>query len=266
MTENSRPTYINWLSVAAVVCLIGEAIFLSQNAPAVDQPPSIVGMVLTLLTLFLGAGAILYRIQDKQHWLLGRWLGIGSMLAATLLLTFQSVALHEARERAEFANMQQIADACSAYAQSNNGKFPPNLAVLLIQHKITPAELSDPTNILTPLELPAGWEKVNPAVLAAAVSRNSDFRYMGSDLHIPAGPDSGKLLGRIILLFTNDQDVTRGGPLAFADGTVRFVLADQLIPTLDDSNAARKEMGLPSFTFDSELPGDVETTTNEGNR
>ncbi|HMD52938.1 MAG TPA: hypothetical protein VKJ65_00100 [Phycisphaerae bacterium] len=261
MTDHSRLTHINWFSIAAVVCLIGEAIFLAQNQPSINQPPSIIAIVLTLMTLFLGSGAIIYRIQDKQHWLLGRWLGIGAMLAATLLLTFQSVALHAAREREQFAHMQGIAEACNEYAQANGGSFPPNLAVLLIEHKIVPATLSDPTNILTPLELPPNWEKVKPDVLAAAISRNSDFRYTGFGLHVPGDTDSAKLMGGIILLFTNDQDVTRGGPLAFADGTVRFVPADQLIPTLDDSNAARKELGLPSFTFDSLLPGDAESTT-----
>ena len=34
----SRP--VNWYSVAAVVCLIGEAILLSQAKPATEAPPT----------------------------------------------------------------------------------------------------------------------------------------------------------------------------------------------------------------------------------
>jgi hypothetical protein len=261
MTDNSRTVYINWFSIAAVFCLIGEALILTQTVPAANQPPPISALLLTLLTLFLGAGAIIYRIQDKQHWLLGRWLAIVAMLAATLLLALQSVALHQARERVQLANLQVIASACYQYAGSHAGDFPPNLAILLLEHKIDPATLSDPTNILTPVEFPPGWEKIKPDQLAVDVSRNSDFRYAGFGLVAAPGSDAAKLLDRIILVFTNGQDVTRGGPLAFADGTVRFVNADQLTAALDDSNAARKELGLPAITFDSVFPGDTAPTT-----
>jgi hypothetical protein len=243
----SRP--VNWYSVAAVVCLIGEAILLSQAKPATEAPPPVSVLILSLMTLFLGAGAIIYRIQDKQHWLLGRWLGIAAMTAGMLIFAVQSVALHKAREVSQFRHISAIGNACLEYAARHDGHFPPNLLTLLNDKLITVRDLSDPTNALAPITLPANWNHVKRSVQIAAINRNSDYRYVGSDLTLPNSAARGKLLGSIIILFRNTQTMTKGGPLGFADGHVTYFASGQLNDVIAKCNKARKKLGLPAMSF-----------------
>ncbi len=253
---------INWFSVAAVVCLIGEAILLSESKPATEAPPPVSVLILSLMTLFLGSGAIIYRIQEKQHPLLGRWLGIAAMAGGMLLFAVQSVALHKAREVAQFRHITLIANACLTYAGKHDGHFPPNLLTLLNDKLITPRDLSDPTNALAPIKLPANWNRVQRAVQIAAINRNSDYRYTGADIILPNDSAKGKLLGSIIILFRNTQTMTKGGPLGFADGHVTYFTTSKLAAALAACNMARRKLGLPGMTFAGiDIPPEAATTS-----
>ena len=245
----SAPRSVNWFSVAAVLCLVGEAILLAHAKPANEAPPPVSVLILSLMTLFLGAGAIIYRIQEKQHWLLGRWLGIAAMTAGMLIFAVQAVALHKAREVSQFRHMSAIGNACLTYAGRHAGHFPPNILTLLNDKLITVRQLSDPTNALAPITLPANWKQVKRSVQIAAINRNSDYRYVGSDIILPNSAAKGKLLGSIIILFRNTQTMTKGGPLGFADGHVAYYASGQLIKVLAACNKARKKLGLPPMSF-----------------
>ena len=245
--SDRRP--VNWLSVAAVVCLIGEGILLAQSKPATEAPPPVSVLILSLMTLFLGAGAIIYRIQEKQHWLFGRWLGIAAMTAGMLVFAVQSVALHKAREVSQFRHIAAIGNACLEYAGRHHGHFPPDLLTLLNAKLITVRDLSDPTNALAPISLPANWNHIKRTTQIAAINRNSDYRYVGSDLILPNSATKGKLLGDIIILFRNTQTMHQGGPMGFADGHVKYYSAKQLNDALAASNKARKQLGLPGMSF-----------------
>lgn len=240
---------VNWFSVAAVICLVGEGILLSKSRPATEAPPPVSVLILSLMTLFLGAGAIIYRIQEKQNWLFGRWLGVAAMIAGMLLFAVQSVALHKEREVSQFRHISAIGHACLMYAGKHHGHFPPNLLILLNDKFITVRDLSDPTNALTPITLPANWNLMKRSVQIAAINRNSDYRYVGSDLTLPNSAAKGKLLGFIIILFRNTQTMTKGGPLGFADGHVNYLKTSQLATALAECNMARKQLGLPGMSF-----------------
>ena len=240
---------INWFSIAAVICLIGEAIFLAKSRLATEAPPPVSVLILSLMTLFLGAGAIIYRIQEKQNWFFGRSLGVAAMTAGMLLFAAQSVALHKAREVAQFRHISAICHACLMYAGAHQGHFPPNLLTLLNDKFITVRDLSDPTNALTPITLPANWNHVQRSVQIAAINRNSDYRYVGSDLTLPNSATKGKLLGSIIILFRNTQTMTKGGPLGFADGHVKYFKTSKLARALAICNMARNKLGLPGMSF-----------------
>ncbi len=245
--STSRP--INWFSIAAVVCLIGEAVLLAHAKPATEAPPPVSVLILSLMTLFLGSGAIIYRIQEKQNWFFGRWMGVGAMAAGMLLFAVQSVALHKAREVSQFRHISAIGDACLQYAGRHQGHFPPNLLTLLDDKLINVRDLSDPTNALSPITLPANWNRVRRAVQIAAINRNSDYRYTGADIILPDHARRGKLLGFIIILFRNTQTMTKGGPLGFADGHVTYYSSSKLAAVLAACNKARKELGLPPMSF-----------------
>ncbi len=245
--SGGRP--VNWFSVAAVICLIGEAILLLHAKPATEAPPPVSVLILSLMTLFLGAGAIIYRIQEKQNWLFGRWLGIAAMTAGMLIFAVQSVALHKAREVSQFRHISAIGNACLEYAGRHQGHFPPNLLTLLNAKLITVRDLSDPTNALAPIMLPSNWDHVKRSVQIAAINRNSDYRYVGSDLILPNSAAKGKLLGSIIILFRNTQTMTKGGPLGFADGHVKYYASKQLINVLAACDKSRKQLGLPGMSF-----------------
>jgi hypothetical protein len=243
----ARP--INWFSVAAVLCLIAEAILLAHAKPATEAPPPVSVLILSLMTLFLGSGAIIYRVQERQHWFFGRWMGVGAMTAGMLLFAVQSVALHKAREMSQFRHIAAIGNACLQYAGRHQGHFPTNLLTLLDAKLITVRDLSDPTNALSPITLPAHWNRVKRAEQIAAINRNSDYRYTGADLTLPDNAKQGKLLGTIIILFRNTQTMTKGGPLGFADGHVTYYASSKLAAVLAACNKARHKLGLPPMSF-----------------
>ncbi len=245
----SRRRPINWFSVSAVLCLIGEAVLLSKVKPATEAPPPVSVLVLSLLTLFLGAGAIIYRIQEQQNRLFGRWLGVAAMTGGMLLFGVQSVAVHKAREVAQFRHIADVGRACLKYASGHDGHFPPDLLTLLEAKLISVRDLSDPTNALAPITLPANWRHVPRRVQMAAINRNSDYRYVGADLTESQNPAQRKLLGSIIIVFRNTQTMTRGGPLGFADGRVQYFSSRELGPAVLACNKARRALGLPAMSF-----------------
>ncbi len=51
---------MNWLSVAAVLCLLGEIALLSTSARSAGAPPPVGVLALALLTLFFGAGSLIF--------------------------------------------------------------------------------------------------------------------------------------------------------------------------------------------------------------
>ncbi len=245
--------YINWVALAAGICLLGEIAIMSRYKPSLTQPPPISVLLLSLLTLFLGAGSLLYRLNRRQYWFTGRAIGVISMLLGMIIFSVQSLGLHKDREVLLEKQLKIVAGACVTYARSHLGRYPPNLAALLETGLIKPAYLSDPTNVREPLVLPSDWRTIKPAILIHAINANSDFRYVGQDLRLPAGAVAGGKMppafSRIIILYSNEQQASSAGELAFADGHIKYVQIGGMPQTLYASNAARKKLGLPPMTF-----------------
>ena len=254
MADNgtSQPSRaMNWLSVAAVLCLLGEIVLLSTSARSAAAPPPVGVLALALLTLFFGAGSLVFPPAAKPHWFCGRSMAVLAMTAGMVLFSVPSIELHKELEQAQFRHMRQLAAACLAYARSHAGRFPPNLAVLLEEGKITATTLDDPTNALAPLKLPADWRKIRPAQLSALLNKNSDFRYVGADLHWAGAKTPPRLLRRIIIIFTNNQEAYNGGPIGLADGRVVYFTRGKMDRALRRCNEARKKLGLPPLSFDA---------------
>ena len=206
--------YINWVALAAGICLLGEIAIMSRYKPSLTQPPPISVLLLSLLTLFLGAGSLLYRLNRRQYWFTGRAIGVISMLLGMIIFSVQSLGLHKDREVLLEKQLKIVAGACVTYARSHLGRYPPNLAALLETGLIKPAYLSDPTNVREPLVLPSDWRTIKPAILIHAINANSDFRYVGQDLRLPAGAVAGGKMppafSRIIILYSNEQQASSG--------------------------------------------------------
>ena len=249
-TPEPGPRVINWMSVAALLSFIAELLMLASHKPTLHKPPPITELILSLLTLFLGAGAVIYRIRDRQNIILGRWLGGTCMTLGMIVFAVQSVSIHKAQETLETRQMQKIARACISYARAHDGAYPLHLGVLVSDGRIKASDLSDPTNGLVPLKLPAGWKKLPAKELNLIIRRNSDFRYAGQGLTLAAGERITKNMKSIIILFKNTQEEINSGPLAFADGSVRYFTGLQMIKALHRCNVARERLGLPPLNFD----------------
>ena len=253
LSEIQNTRVVNWVAVGAGVCLLGEIILMARYKPSLTEPPPVSVLILSLLTLFLGAGSLLFRLNRRQYWFLGRALGVVSMLLGMIIFSVQSLGLHKDREVLLEQQLKFVAAACITYAQSHGGKYPPNLAALLEANLVKPAYLSDPTNVRKPLSLPKDWRTIKPDILIHAINANSDFRYVGGDLRLPAGAGPGHrppvLFHDIIILYGNDQVSSSGGELAFADGHVSYKQLGQMPQTLYACNQARKKLGLPPMTF-----------------
>ena len=249
-TPQQTPRVINWVSVAALISFIAELALLATHKATLHKPPPIGELLLSLLTLFLGAWAVIYRIRDRQNIILGRWLGGICMTLGMIVFAVQSVSIHKAQETLEFRHMQKIAEACISYARAHDGAYPAHLAVLVRDGRIKVSDLSDPTNGLVALKLPAGWRKLPARELDMVIRRNSDFRYAGQGLSLAAGGRITKHLKNIIVLFKNTQEEINAGPIAFADGKVHYFTGLQMIKGLHRCNQARKDLGLPPLSFD----------------
>ncbi len=249
-TTEMPPRIINWMSVAALISFIAELAMLATHKVTLHKPPPISELILSLLTLFLGAGAVIYRIRDRQNIILGRWLGGICMTLGMLVFAVQSVSIHKAQETLQFRHMRDIARACLSYARAHDGNYPENLAVLVRDGRIRVADLSDPTNGLVPLTLPPQWRKIKTGEFDLIIRRNSDFRYAGRGLTLAAGGRVTPDIKKIIVLFRNAQEQINAGPLAFADGSVKYFDGLQMIKALQRCNIARKDIGLPPLSFD----------------
>ena len=236
--------------MAALVSFIAELAMLATHKATLHKPPPISELILSLMTLFLGAGAVIYRIRDRQNIILGRWLGGICMTLGMIVFAVQSVSIHKAQETIEFQHMRDIAKACVSYARAHDGNYPAHLAVLVRDGRIKLADLSDPTNGLVALKLPPGWKKLGAKELDMVIRRNSDFRYAGRGLTLSADGRVTPNIKKIILLFKNSQEQINAGPIAFADGRVRYFDGLQMIKVLRRCNIARKEIGLPPLSFD----------------
>ena len=252
-TDGPHPRVVNWVALAAGICLLGEILIMSRYKPSLTEPPPISVLLLSLLTLFLGAGSLLYRLNRRQYWFTGRALGVVSMLFGMIIFSVQSLGLHKDREVLLEKQLKLVAAACVTYARGHDGHYPPNLAALLEANLIKPAYLSDPTNVREPLTLPSDWRTIKPKILIHAINANSDFRYVGNDLNLPKNLTPGTpppaAFSRIIILYSNEQQASTAGELAFADGHIAYVQLGQMPQTLYASNKARKKLGLPPMTF-----------------
>ncbi len=244
------PRIINWMSVAALVCFIAELALLATHKATLHHPPPISELVLSLLTLFLGAGGLIYRIRERQNIILGRWLGGICMTLGMMVFAIQSVNVHKDQETLEFKRMGDIARASINYARAHDGNFPAHLAVLVRDGRIKITDLSDPTNGLVPLQLPPTWKNLSARELDMVIRRNSDFRYAGRGLSLSADGRITPDLKKIILLFKNSQEEISAGPVAFADGKVHYFGGRAMIKVLARCNVARGEIGLPQLSFD----------------
>ena len=248
----SRP--VNWLSVIATICVVLECAMLWKYPASSTHPPSVGVLILAMLALFIGAGALIYHVNVHQHPILGRWLGLLAMLGGVSVFAFSAITVRKGLELTQHARMEQIVSACRAWANRHHHDFPPDMSVLVRSGAINGTTLSDPTLELESLVLPKDYKTMKPSLLATLVRKNSDYRYTGAGLTHINRPSRIALLPQLIVLFVNDQEPVKPGPIAFADGQVRYISAKRMPGVLAACNAARKRLGLLPINFDVATP------------
>ncbi|NNM84419.1 MAG: hypothetical protein HKL96_01480 [Phycisphaerales bacterium] len=244
-----QPRSINWLAVLAAACVLGQVILLAAQPRLPGQPTSIRIMFLGLAALLIGSFALIYQVKVRQSLIFGRPLAAVAMVAGIMLFAVPNVKLYQWMKDRQFAHMQAIANACLAYASRNHGAFPPSLAVLLTQKAFPVSDLSDPTNGRSPYILPSDAKKLSAHKFDQLIRQNSDFRYVGSGVSNAVNRLSPAELSKVFILYKTAQLTGAGGPMAFADGNVRYIYGDQMAQTLKACNAVRRRMNLPPLAF-----------------
>lgn len=255
MSPVSRPRLSLALLVAGALAA-GEVAAWTLQPQRAASAPSLLAVLLGMGALFAGAYAI-YRINNSGGRLWGRFGALCMMiigLGALPAFAYQIARWQKSMEVQEWSNLGAMADACLAYAHRHQGRFPASLAVLVADHRVNPAMLVDPRSGMKPLVLPAGGKHVNWKKIAQSVQRHSDYQYIGADLREPLTVGGKNVAARIMVLFRYDQDFNSGGPIAFANGQVRWEPRNALVPMVKTSNAMRKKLGLPVATFFTNPP------------
>ena len=244
-----QPRTINWLAVLAAACVLGQMILLTAQPRLPGQPTSIRIMFLGLAALCIGSFALIYQVNVRQSLIFGRPLAAVAMVAGIMLFAVPNVKLYQWMKDRQFAHMQAIANACLAYASENHGVFPPSLAVLLKQKAFPVTDLSDPTNGRSPYVLPPDAKKLSAQKFDQLIRQNSDFRYVGAGVSNAVKTLPPAELSKVFILYKTAQLTGAGGPMAFADGSVRYIYGDQMAQTLKVCNAVRRRMNLPPLAF-----------------
>ena len=262
-TTHLQPRCINWLAVLAAACVLGQVILLFAQPGMPGQPTSIRIMFLGLSALFIGSFALIYQVNVRQSLIFGRPLAAVAMAVGILLFAVPNVKLYQWMKDRQFAHMQAIANACLAYASHNHGEFPPSLAILLRQKALPVSDLSDPTNGRSPYVLPSDATKLPTHKFDQLIRQNSDFRYVGSGVNNAARGFSPVDFSKVFILYKTAQVTGAGGPMAFADGSVRYIYGDQMAQTLKACNAVRRRMNLPPLAFGGKTTFSPSATTTQ---
>ncbi len=226
--------------------------------------PTLFVVLFGMGALFAGAYAI-YRINNSGGRLWGRFGALCMMIIGLVALpafAYQIARWQKSMETQQWANMRTMAGACLAYAASHHGRFPASLAVLVADRRIQPSILVNPRSGMIPLKLPSSGRPVNWKKISLAVARHSDYQYIGGDLRQPLKFAGKNLAPQIMIVFRYNQDFNAGGPIAFANGQVRWVPRTALVPMAKTSNAARKKLGLPVATFFTNPPEALHASGN----
>jgi hypothetical protein len=165
------------------------------------------------------------------------------------------------RERSEALNsVRTIAQDARFYANDHEGKWPPHLAVMLVDGILRPKDLRYRLSRTPPIP-PADVEHGKPWQSAtASVQAHSDFAYLAADLQ--DSPALAAVASRLIVacgtrdlpeipIAVHHVDQHRyeyqftARPISFADGHAELIPLEKYPAVFDAHNTARATLGLP---------------------
>ncbi|MGA3066973.1 MAG: DUF4190 domain-containing protein [Tepidisphaeraceae bacterium] len=141
--------------------------------------------------------------------------GVGILLVPLMFLTIMLPAINAGRDAANRVqsaqHIQQISQAIIAYANNNNGDYPPDLGSLYRDQSLDLKLFVCPGTGTTP--------PINMTIDQAVqwVNLNSDYVYMGAGMKSPASPNA-------LVIYEKDSDHdNRGDNVLYGDGRVVYL-------------------------------------------
>jgi hypothetical protein len=228
----TREIFSTFVGFSVVLCAIGEA--------------ATIAALITIRRRFRSPSHLFWVLLGSLACLLG----LPLMFLLTGLSTTGSSHAHPPYLRL-MAAIRTLDMNCGIYAASHNGKYPPHLAVLILQGTLAPRDVAGlglPAYIPpSPLPPVSYWP-----LIATEVDAHSAFIYTAADLYdpFPAILDS-----HIILAYSKpDHAITPGHRVLLSADGARYVPDADLPAVFAASNAARAKLHLPPFTLDGPPP------------
>jgi len=145
----------------------------------------------------------------------------------------EAMATDEARTGPQ---LQRVAGACVAYAQTHDGIYPDHLGRLVAGGAITYADLDTLVGARVPPTVPVNTDAPDASEQVAA---HSDFAYFGAGLRVQNLADVG-------LLLAERYDRKSGQRwVAYADGRVELVRSPECLKLAGLTDRIRQQRGLP---------------------
>jgi type II secretory pathway pseudopilin PulG len=216
--------------VITVACVLGEIALFATTHVTAYRPPNVMAVTLALVAIV--GGTVSFFGLRHQHRVAGlRALAIVSILlgiAGPLLFGYQSFQWRSAVEAIENRNIQHILDAARSWQTAHHGEWPESLDT------IAQADLIDPSAMVSPVaqegQQSAATQPHGPVL---------DYRYVGEGLRGSYPPHTP-----ILAAYSSAARLGEDFLVAFADGRIVWVKEDDMLATVQASNAERMKLGL----------------------
>jgi hypothetical protein len=225
----AEPLRADPLGLAAIGCVLGGPAVLAVLLFL--KPPDafvVIPLVLVPLGVLLGLAAF---VGKRAHRYRAGWMKGAAVLLGIILIASVFVPPSPGRSRATAnrvkcgSNLKQIGLAVQLYAKENGGRFPPDLAALVLTQELEAAAL------VCPASQDEAAQGPHPAAIAAALPTGPyvSYQYVGQGL-TSASPGTAVLAYEALY-----HHGAAGMNVLRADGSVTFLpraYADALIASL----------------------------------
>lgn len=153
-------------------------------------------------------------------------------------------------------NESQTTSSCRFWAQKHGGRFPKNLAQLIVAQQMLPKSFVTRTSHLHPLVIPPAYQK-NAGWIQRHLPGHCEYTYAGRGLR-DIGPQRKYRTGTAaIIVVYGHLKYSRSGngcAVGFMSVRARWFKKSQLPAVFAQNNAARKKAGFPPLIFGPNTP------------
>ncbi|HUO10061.1 MAG TPA: hypothetical protein VM008_17275 [Phycisphaerae bacterium] len=234
------------IAISGAIVGIGALVLMAVSPVHLNRPPNIYAVNLSFCAMMMGIGILFYarHTPGTRAAALFCILAILTGFIGPLVYTRQTLDFKQITETGELANVSAIATAARQYAQAHDGNYPPDLATLLTDKRLSPEDLHSPYEAGT-----FNWPNPLPPHddLEKLIADHSDFQYFGTGLKtVDAQGEQAKSDFAHIVIAAKRYPIARKEiSIAFGDNHADFVGGEDWETIWTRSNDARRSLNFP---------------------